>query len=1187
MRIDRLDLLAYGPFTEQSLDLSAGNAGLHLIYGDNEAGKSTSLRALIDWLFGIEARTRNNFLHSNAQLRIGGQLRLEDGSTIEFTRKKGNKNTLLDYGTNEALDDNVLIPFLPANIDETLFTKLWGIDHERLIAGGRELLDQSGDLGQALFSAAVGTANLREVLTDMQNSANQIFKPRGSKTILNQKIAAYKEARKKIKEATLPVSVWKNLQKELSEANAALEKIDKAIEARGKKKNRLERVKRVKGALVERRSVVEKIEALGQVDLMPEDFEEKRKTASSNLQSANESKERLEAKLLALTNESNALNLRHDLLENEEAILALYKELGAVEKTLLDRPQQDGKRRLLRNEAETLLKTVRPDLGLDQADDLRPVLNNKKWIAELARKHSLLIQNREQAEASIRDIEDERKSLQNELDNNARSNLDLKELKAAIAVARKAGNVEQRLAEAQKQAADEHEACHNELTRLGRYTGSLDSVLTLSLPVPETLDQFEKESDSLSEERKHTMRKAQEYEEEKRQAEQDLQALLLQSDVPTIADLEASRDERTSGWQLIKRKYINQTDVAENEVTEDELAAYAQDGDLPSAYEKKVESADRISDRLRMDADQVVKRAELESKIATLQTRLDDLLKALENVKTQQQDLQERWAAVWEQLKIEAGTPREMKQWLLRVENLIEKVQTAQRYAANEQNICKECEQLRQAVAEQIAKFDASAETQDMNLESLILMCEQRVEEEEALREQQRRNEHSLQESAIRLKRQQDELKSIEVKLAGWAQEWTKVIEGLGLKEDDHPEYAVETFGNLLSFFEKYDKSEDLRKRIYGMDQVEERFENKVFTFADSIGCNKEGLEASTIVSNLNKDLNSAREARASLSKIESQLKEIQQEIKDTDITIRNSREQLAALRAQAKVETNEELLVAGEKSNNKRDLQEKLEMLEQELNRNGDGLHIEELEQESEALDTDAIESELEVVSNELKELHEERDQLRDSRQTLQHEIKAQDGSALAANASEEAEEHLASIASNAEQYLRLQAAALILEQQIEKYRKTNQAPVLSRAGTLFSRLTLGSYAGLRDELDNKGNPILLGVRPDDQEVAVEGMSEGSRDQLYLALRLATLEQHLRKGEPMPFVVDDILIGFDDNRTQVCLEVLAELASSTQVLLFTHHRRVIELATPIDAQAGVFVHEINKDSAGRQIYSG
>ena len=61
-----------------------------------------------------------------------------------------------------------------------------------------------------------------------------------------------------------------------------------------------------------------------------------------------------------------------------------------------------------------------------------------------------------------------------------------------------------------------------------------------------------------------------------------------------------------------------------------------------------------------------------------------------------------------------------------------------------------------------------------------------------------------------------------------------------------------------------------------------------------------------------------------------------------------------------------------------------------------------------------------------------------------------------------------------------------------------------------------------------------------------------------------------------MPFVVDDILIGFDDSRTRICLEVLAELATSTQVLLFTHHRRVLELVNGIESKAGIYIHELD-----------
>ena len=174
-------------------------------------------------------------------------------------------------------------------------------------------------------------------------------------------------------------------------------------------------------------------------------------------------------------------------------------------------------------------------------------------------------------------------------------------------------------------------------------------------------------------------------------------------------------------------------------------------------------------------------------------------------------------------------------------------------------------------------------------------------------------------------------------------------------------------------------------------------------------------------------------------------------------------------------------------------------------------------------------------------------------------------------------AEQHLAEAATGAEAYLRLRVAALLLGGQIEAYRKANQGPVLRRAAEIFARLTLGSFKGLRDDLDAKGQPVLFGVRPDDKEVPVAGMSDGTGDQLFLALRLATLEQHLAKGEPMPFIVDDILVGFDDQRSQACLEVLGELAAKTQVLLFTHHSRIRELAEGVRAPAGVFVHDLTR----------
>jgi uncharacterized protein YhaN len=120
-----------------------------------------------------------------------------------------------------------------------------------------------------------------------------------------------------------------------------------------------------------------------------------------------------------------------------------------------------------------------------------------------------------------------------------------------------------------------------------------------------------------------------------------------------------------------------------------------------------------------------------------------------------------------------------------------------------------------------------------------------------------------------------------------------------------------------------------------------------------------------------------------------------------------------------------------------------------------------------------------------------------------------------------------------------------------------------MERTNQLFARLTLGRFEGVRAEYEEKkAAPVLVGVRPGGRElVPVSGMSDGTADQLFLALRLASLEAYLEGNEPMPFVVDDILIRFDDQRARAALEILSELSTKTQVVFFTHHRHLVDLA--------------------------
>ncbi len=135
-----------------------------------------------------------------------------------------------------------------------------------------------------------------------------------------------------------------------------------------------------------------------------------------------------------------------------------------------------------------------------------------------------------------------------------------------------------------------------------------------------------------------------------------------------------------------------------------------------------------------------------------------------------------------------------------------------------------------------------------------------------------------------------------------------------------------------------------------------------------------------------------------------------------------------------------------------------------------------------------------------------------------------------------------------------------------IERHRAAAQDPLIARAGELFALATAGGFSGLGVGYDEADRPILVARRPAGQSVKVEGLSEGARDQLFLSLRLALLER--RAGEPLPFIGDDLLASFDDERTRRTLDLLAEFGARRQTILFTHHARVAEIARGLSGRA-------------------
>jgi uncharacterized protein YhaN len=121
----------------------------------------------------------------------------------------------------------------------------------------------------------------------------------------------------------------------------------------------------------------------------------------------------------------------------------------------------------------------------------------------------------------------------------------------------------------------------------------------------------------------------------------------------------------------------------------------------------------------------------------------------------------------------------------------------------------------------------------------------------------------------------------------------------------------------------------------------------------------------------------------------------------------------------------------------------------------------------------------------------------------------------------------------------------------------------MLSRASDVFSGLTQGAFNKLI--VDYESEPLKLsGQRASGGLVDIDGMSEGTRDQLYLALRLAALELHLEQTVALPFIADDLFINYDDGRAKAGLHALANLSQKTQVIFLTHHEHLVPVAQSV-----------------------
>jgi uncharacterized protein YhaN len=1167
MNIKRLELKAFGPFSGELLDFSSPCPGLHIVYGPNEAGKSSAMRALQALFFGFPVRTGDNFLHQNQQLLVGGCLQGGDGQELAFFRRKRSVKDLFDQYDNP-IEPSALTPWLHG-VEKELFLALYGINHETLVMGGQGILDQQGEVGKALFAAGAGLASLKPVIDELEREGESLFTPKASIRSINEALACHKELLRQSKEATLSCRDWEEYQQALDDALKRLTEKQKMKQELETEKRRLERLHQALPDLSDRKNLLCQLAELGEVTALSADFSEHRVTLEQREREARIHHEQVTGRLQALREQMAGHSLNQRLLDEAATIEELHQRLGEYRKGKNDRPLREGQRISARTDAAALLRQIKPDLTINEVENLRPGLSKRRTLQDLASRHEALLQGSRNAKLQLQEIEKALERVDAEKQQ-LPPVAETVQLSRVLLAAERAGDIDTQIINLEHERHSGERACLAALNRLGLWKGSLQLVLSLPLPLVETVNLFDEEFRVLTDNKRQLQAESDELEKQQALAQEQIQKIVFASDVPSKEELAKNRSRREQGWQLLRRQWIEQEDVAE------ESRSYDSRHPLPEAYERMVGLADQTADRLYREAELVEKYASLKADAEKSGERLAALREKEASADKALAEFRLRWLQQWASTDIIPLSPREMIAWLGSFENLRILVREFEKNVREVDEKKLRRRELQGKLLKEIAAAGAVKsfigeelyEPLDYAralLNSIEAAQRKRVAIEGKLCDGQRALESAVEKRG----RTEDELKE-------WQAEWSDAVIPLGLDGKVLPSEALDFIETLQACFEKLKEADDFRKRIEGIDRDIKNFEGDIELLVQKIASDLTGVEAHQVITELKLRLGRASQEQAVLLRESEELEILEKALITTETDVRSCEEELAAMRHSARCETQEELIVVEQRSAAWTILKNRQEELERNLSRIAGGITLADLEIQADFVNPDELPGQINTLNMEIVSLLDpEINQLTESIGRKKNELDRMDGNGRAAELADALQYSLTKIRRLTERYIRIKLAAKMLRDETERYRLENEAPVLKIASRYFTELTMSSFIGLRTDSDDHGKLVLAGVRPHGSWLQVEAMSSGTRDQLYLALRLATLEWRTESSEPMPFIVDDILINFDDKRSQATIKALSELGEKSQVILFTHHQKIVEMAGEPEFAGKVFIHRL------------
>ncbi|QHC36671.1 YhaN family protein [Komagataeibacter xylinus] len=1147
MHIRNLRIIRYGAIENLELDFGAV-PGLHVIHGPNEAGKSTTLSAMTDFLFGIPNQSDAGAVFGNDRIRLEACLMLANGTMLELSRRKGRTRTLASLD-GQPVSDDVLAPALGGMTRER-FTALFGLNDATLRSGGAALLKANGDIGRLIVEAGGGLRALMTRLAEIDEKRAALFAPRRAAERAFYKAAdAFRAAQDRLKEASLTHEAYTSHCQQRDAARQQRADFDREQAELRRLHARLEQLVKALPQLHALTLLEAERATLADLDPLPTGMGAQI-TAALDVSAAAQASHAAACTQAERLQRQTAVPPEQAQLIAQGARVEHVIALGeVVRRNRAARPEREAKRQQI----NLSLASLRQWLNKGPDADLRQFMPERVVLEEIRQMADAQMQWRNTATALEQRIAETDLAL-------ARKATRLDTLRGqghdrpvdADATAFAALPAEIRRLELRRDSlAAIQERLDARLRTLG--VGSVAALQALPCPDAQAVREAGAEQQRLHIHNERITQALTTERERLATLRPELARLEQTGNTITPEMLHAARAQRDSAWHAIRDGYLGADTTTPSATRQHNV----------TMLESAITQADSLSRQLLAQADRLARIEALRHDIAQCSDRIACHERNLDDTARQ---IARHWQAFitpFSVIMAHAATPAALEAFVQqRGDALAEAEQVATEHAALEH------EHIRVAVQRDGLAHLARMLGVDPDLPPAA--CVEAVTR--ALR-----LHASAHEEYDRLRREHDDLMpqraqlarqaaALEAERQQWAARWAPAMQAIGLNAD-----ALPMTGRNLA-----DEWAAAPAAIIQLTELDEATAQAAAHEAE-LAHDLDGLrphlalslptDAALAAHELEQHWREAQKARHQREALQPERDKANNMVVQGEADVQAAASVLEALQARTHAQGNDALRQLATRLAQRDKVAEAHAQALHTLSCMTDGQSPAGLHAALEGRDGPELQAEIAALQARQEQLAAARDDAVRTEQHAESALAAFEHNTVAPQAAARREAAITSLHRIVEEYAELTLARNLIAAAMDRVRAQVQDPLVRQAGTFMAQATGGAFGGIQTELDASNEPVVRGVRPDGSTVAVSEMSAGTRDQLFLAFRLASVETYCRTTEPLPFIADDLLVQFDDARSHSTLNVLAEFARTTQVLLFTHHDSIRDMARAMQAE--------------------